>query len=406
MAQSSSSGKSSRKKTTSTAKATPKPSATKKSGTSATKATTKKSTTPAPKTGAAESEGAAKAATTGAGASTPKSTGPKTVEPPLPEEPSKTATDSTADPKDPIEAASKPLLGKTAAPSTPAPAKKHGPNATLEPSALAEFSQQPPQIQQVIEAALALTKRQLTYTYGSANPESGGMDCSGTIYYLLRAHGVRDVPRDSASQYAWLRKAGTFRAVVSKSPTSFEFDELRPGDLLFWSGTYSVEREIPVSHVMLYLGTEKGSKKRVMFGASDGRTYDNVQRWGVSVFDFKMPRAETSSGERSKVDFLGYARIPALQTGTAALVAKTDPAPILPETASGSEAIDPIPVVPATSPKSTSKTASGKTASAKSRSTESSATKTAAAQPATVKKSAAKSTATKSTGTRKRKTKS
>lgn len=194
---------------------------------------------------------------------------------------------------------------------TPARKDARAQNATLEPSELAEFSAQPPRVQAVIEGALALTKRQLTYTYGSADPESGGMDCSGTIYYLLRAHGFPDVPRDSAGQYAWLRKAGEFRAVISKSATSFEFDELLPGDLMFWSGTYNTQREIPVTHVMLYLGTEKKTKKRVMFGASDGRTYDGVQRWGVSVFDFKMPRVEAGGGE--KTDFLGYARIPRIR---------------------------------------------------------------------------------------------
>ena len=214
----------------------------------------------------------------------------------------------------------------SALPETPARADGHAPNATIEASALAEFSAQPLRVQTIIEAALALTKRQLTYAYGSADPASGGLDCSGTIYYLLRAHGFANVPRDSAGQYTWLRKAGTFRAVVGKSPTSFEFDELLPGDLMFWSGTYKVERDIPVTHVMLYLGTEKKTKKRVMFGASDGRTYDNVQRWGVSVFDFKMPRSDASGG--SKTDFLGYGRIPGLRTaGVAPEIVRADSPP-------------------------------------------------------------------------------
>ena len=145
-------------------------------------------------------------------------------------------------------------------------------------------------MQQLISAALELTKLNLTYTYGSADPAKGGMDCSGTMYHLLRAQGFTDVPRDSSGQYAWARKRGPFFAVVSKDAKSFEFDDLLPGDLLFWTGTYEVRREIPISHVMLYLGTEKKTKKRVMFGASDGRTYSGIQRWGVSVFDFKMPR--------------------------------------------------------------------------------------------------------------------
>lgn len=214
-----------------------------------------------------------------------------------------------------------PKAKKKASPSpaatTPAPAStpkpERAPNASLEPSALAEFSSQPPRVQQLLTSALSLTRQNLTYTYGSADPASGGMDCSGTIFHLLREFGLKEVPRDSSGQYAWVRKAGGFRAVLSQSAESFEFGELQPGDLMFWTGTYSVEREIPISHVMLYLGTEKKTKKRVMFGASDGRSYAGIQRWGVSVFDFKMPRRDAANPGNSKVEFVGYGRIPGLR---------------------------------------------------------------------------------------------
>ena len=195
----------------------------------------------------------------------------------------------------------------------PSPKPEHAPAATLEPSELAEFFTLPSRTQALITAALALTKLNLTYTYGSDEPAQGGMDCSGTMAYVLRSQGFKDVPRDSSSQYVWARKGGPFFAVVSKSAESFEFKDLQPGDLLFWSGTYETNREIPISHVMLYLGTEKKSKKRVMFGSSDGRSYAGIQRWGVSVFDFKMPNGTMPNGEKTKVDFVGYGRIPGLR---------------------------------------------------------------------------------------------
>ena len=46
-----------------------------------------------------------------------------------------------------------------------------------------------------------------------------------------------------------------------------------------------------------------------MVGASDGRTYQSQQRFGVSVFDFKMPRADKDETEDGKVHprFVGYA---------------------------------------------------------------------------------------------------
>ncbi len=181
------------------------------------------------------------------------------------------------------------------------------PNATIDPESLEEYAAQPERIRKLISRALALTTLGLTYTYGSADPEGGGMDCSGTIYYLLKSQGFDDVPRSSPGQYLWTRKAGEFRAVISRKENSPEFNELRPGDLLFWSGTYEVERDVPVTHVMLYLGTEEKTKRRVMFGASNGRSYQGKPRWGVSIFDFKMPTARTKSV------FLGYGRVPGLR---------------------------------------------------------------------------------------------
>jgi hypothetical protein len=83
---------------------------------------------------------------------------------------------------------------------------------------------------------------------------------------------------------------------------------------MFWSGTYKVNREIPVSHVMIYLGTEKSTKKPVMVGASDGRSYDGVRRNGVSVFDFKMPGGQPNSTDPDLVArFEGYGTIPGLR---------------------------------------------------------------------------------------------
>ena len=204
----------------------------------------------------------------------------------------------------------------------------HAPAATIEPSQLAEFSAQPARVQQLITAALDLTKLNLTYTYGSAEPSAGGMDCSGTIYYLFRSQGLKDVPRDSSGQYVWARKHGQFFAVISTLADSFEFKDLQPADLMFWSGTYNTGRDVPISHVMLYLGREKGTGKSVMFGSSDGRSYNGIQRWGVSVFDFKMPKADPANPEKH-VDFVGYAHIPGLHDpAVAAALTTTQPVPI------------------------------------------------------------------------------
>lgn len=190
---------------------------------------------------------------------------------------------------------------------TPRPSM--APNASLAPEQLQEFSQQPEKIQGLIEAALELTRQNLTYTYSSADPANGGLDCSGFVYYVLTQAGLKDVPRDASEQYSWVRKANNFRAVISRNLDGFELDELKPGDLLFWSGTYKTDRDPPVTHTMIYLGREKETGDRVMVGSSDGRSYHGLQRWGVSVFDFKPAPANPTPG-REAARFIGYGAIP------------------------------------------------------------------------------------------------
>ena len=190
--------------------------------------------------------------------------------------------------------------------------KKGWPNVSLSPDAIEGYERDPTKVRQILDAGLALTKQNLGYTYGSADPANGGMDCSGFIYYVLKQNGFPDVPRDSSQQYVWVRKAGNFDAVLSHKEDSFEFDDLKPGDLLFWSGTYNIDRDPPITHTMIYLGREKRTNKRVMIGSSDGRTYDGKQRWGVSVFDFKMPPPPKSGDAKISPVFVGYGRIPGL----------------------------------------------------------------------------------------------
>ena len=152
----------------------------------------------------------------------------------------------------------------------------------------------------------------LRFSTDTADPANGGMDCSGFIYYVLSQAGTKDVPRDAREQYIWVRKRGNFQAVLAHRDDTFELDALKPGDLLFWSGTYNIDRDPPVTHTMIYLGREKRTKKRVMIGSSDGRTYDGKQRFGVSVFDFKMPPPPNSGDAKISPVFVGYGRIPGL----------------------------------------------------------------------------------------------
>jgi len=205
-----------------------------------------------------------------------------------------------------------PVENPTPSSSERAQGKKAWPNVSLSPEEIEDSDSYPLKVRQIIDAGLALTKQNLGYTYGSADPANGGMDCSGFVYYVLKQNGFPDVPRDSSQQYVWVRKGGNFKAVVSRKEDSFELDDLKPGDLLFWRGTYNIDRDPPITHSMIYLGREKRTNKRVMVGSSDGRTYDGKQRWGVSVFDFKLPPPPKSGDAKISPVFVGYGRIPGL----------------------------------------------------------------------------------------------
>jgi cell wall-associated NlpC family hydrolase len=179
--------------------------------------------------------------------------------------------------------------------------------SSLKPDDLRSFDTNPPEVQKLLTAALELTERKLGYLYGSADPARGGMDCSGTIYFLLQEAGMADAPRSASQQYVWVRKADTFHAVVSTRSDSFELDALRPGDLLFWTGTYAVKNDPPVTHTMIYLGKARSDGLPLMVGASDGRTYRGDKKFGVSVFDFLLPKP---NGKNPASRFIGYAKIP------------------------------------------------------------------------------------------------
>ena len=84
-----------------------------------------------------------------------------------------------------------------------------------------EYRSQPAGVRKLIESSLDLARQNLTYTFGSADPANGGLDCSGFIHYVLRQHGLTQVPRDSSALYMWVRKAHGFRAVISRKADSF-----------------------------------------------------------------------------------------------------------------------------------------------------------------------------------------
>jgi cell wall-associated NlpC family hydrolase len=196
--------------------------------------------------------------------------------------------------------------------------------STISIEDIRDFDQYPKQIQSLVQSSLALTHLELGYLYGSDEPNKGGMDCSGTIYHILQFQGLKNVPRQSDEMCQWVEKKTQLH--LTPAATSFdseEFAALKPGDLLFWTNTTATTRKLPVTHVMVYLGKLKKSGKRIVFGSSDGRSFEGHRRSGVSVFDFSLPRAESTS------HFYGYGAAPGLMpfVPEPTVIAQTPPAP-------------------------------------------------------------------------------
>jgi hypothetical protein len=171
------------------------------------------------------------------------------------------------------------------------------------PEHLDEFLEQPAQVQKLLKLAFELSKQRLGYQYGSSDPRNGGLDCSGTVQYLLQQSGIRHVPRQANTLFQWVSQ--DFRQVSSRS-LDRDLEQLQPGDLLFWNGTYSIRRYPDVTHVMMYLGTDRKTGKRWMMGANSGRV---SRRGGVDIFLLDLNRKSYGTS----ANFLGYGSIPGLR---------------------------------------------------------------------------------------------
>ena len=129
----------------------------------------------------------------------------------------------------------------------------------------------------------------LTYKFGSDNPDTGGLDCSGAVQHLLKSIGVDDVPRTSYQQYDWLKKEKTLDDVYGKNSTSKMLKKLSPGDLIFWGGTWKSGHR--VSHVMIYMGYNPEEDKHYVFGAR-GKSSKGLLGNGVDIFELAPNRGQ------------------------------------------------------------------------------------------------------------------
>jgi peptidoglycan DL-endopeptidase CwlO len=173
--------------------------------------------------------------------------------------------------------------------------------AEISPEDLNEFATLPDQRRKMIETALTVLRDSpwLPYTIAGSEPNAGGFDCSGAIFFILSKIGI-EAPRSSEAQFEWLKSNSRLHTVSpgTTEQTSPEFAKLKPGDLVFWAVSAATPEEpnaVRIHHVAMYLGTEKKDKRPVMINATDGRSYRGQKANGYGVYDFSIPKAESPS---------------------------------------------------------------------------------------------------------------
>lgn len=97
------------------------------------------------------------------------------------------------------------------------------------------------------------------------------MDCSNTARWLYREVRGVTLPRTASDQYEMLRESGRLWRTRDEGALR---RRLRPGDLLFWENTYKPKRKPPITHVMVYLGTDE--RGRMLMAGSQGSSGPDV----------------------------------------------------------------------------------------------------------------------------------
>jgi len=134
------------------------------------------------------------------------------------------------------------------------------------------------------EFAAQVAKTGLPYKYGASRPQEGGLDCSGFVQFVYKQVYRVKLPDEAGLQLEYLRKHGKVWDATNWNP-----GDLRPGDLIFWTGTCPTRRRSPVTHVMIYEG------ENTMVGAqSAGRRLEG-RGAGVGFYRFYPRRPEGGS---------------------------------------------------------------------------------------------------------------
>jgi cell wall-associated NlpC family hydrolase len=121
--------------------------------------------------------------------------------------------------------------------------------------------------------------------------QAWAMDCSNTSRYIYKVTTGIQLPRTASDQYYYLHLQGKAWDVPQMAngfaDTEYLRHNLKAGDLLFWENTYRPERQPPITHVMVFLGTnDKG--EWIMAGSQTSRGGEHNRRnGGPDIYVFR-----------------------------------------------------------------------------------------------------------------------
>ncbi len=122
-------------------------------------------------------------------------------------------------------------------------------------------------------------------------PRSWPMDCSNTARYLYRVTTGIELPRTASDQYYYLHLQGKAWDVPENAyglaDTEFLRRNLKPGDLLFWENTYRPERQPPITHVMIFLGTNANGQWIMAGSQTSSGGEHNRRNGGPDIYVFR-----------------------------------------------------------------------------------------------------------------------
>lgn len=186
-----------------------------------------------------------------------------------------------------------------------------GKPALIAAADLEDFDALPADRRKLIEGAITVARDSpwLPYTARGTEPSDGGFDCSGAMYFVMRLASL-DPPRTAAAQLQWIERSGRLHEVPADALNvdHSSLKRLRPGDLLFWGRPGSVDAgtKAEITHVAMFLGTEKKDHRPVMINSTDGRSYRGVKANGYGIYDFRLPLAG------ARIAFIGYGTPPGI----------------------------------------------------------------------------------------------